>query len=106
MLASLFVERPRLALVISLVITIAGALALFSHSGFQFPDNRAAAGVGDGKLSRCFSRSGGADGGAAHRVAGERRRHMIYMKSTSGNDGYHIRSPCRSRSAPIPTSTR
>ncbi len=38
MISKVFVERPRLAIVISLVLTIAGALALYSMPVAQFPD--------------------------------------------------------------------
>jgi hydrophobic/amphiphilic exporter-1 (mainly G- bacteria), HAE1 family len=38
MISSLFVDRPRLAIVISLVITIAGLIALTAIPVAQFPD--------------------------------------------------------------------
>ena len=38
MISKVFVERPRLAIVISLVLTIAGALALYSLPVSQYPD--------------------------------------------------------------------
>src|SRR5258707_3238101 len=38
MLSSIFVDRPRLAIVIALVTTIAGLLALLSISVAQYPD--------------------------------------------------------------------
>ena len=38
MLSSIFVDRPRLAFVISIVITIAGLIAIFSIPVAQFPD--------------------------------------------------------------------
>ena len=38
MISSVFVDRPRLAIVIALVITIAGALALLQIPVAQFPD--------------------------------------------------------------------
>ena len=38
MLSSIFVDRPRFAIVIAIVTTIAGALALFSISIAQYPD--------------------------------------------------------------------
>ncbi|MBP5534780.1 MAG: efflux RND transporter permease subunit [Alphaproteobacteria bacterium] len=38
MIADVFIKRPRLAIVVSLVITIAGLLALFSLPVEQFPD--------------------------------------------------------------------
>ena len=38
MFSAIFVDRPRLAIVIAVVITIAGALALLSLPLSQFPD--------------------------------------------------------------------
>jgi multidrug efflux pump subunit AcrB len=38
MLSSVFVDRPRLAIVIAIVTTIAGALALYSIPIAQYPD--------------------------------------------------------------------
>ena len=38
MLSSIFIDRPRLAVVISVVITIAGLVALFQIPIAQFPD--------------------------------------------------------------------
>ena len=38
MLSSIFVDRPHLAIVIAVVITIAGALALYSIPLAQYPD--------------------------------------------------------------------
>ena len=38
MISAVFVDRPRLAVVIALVITIAGALALLRIPVAQFPD--------------------------------------------------------------------
>ena len=38
MLSAIFVDRPRLAIVIAIVITIAGALALYTIPLAQYPD--------------------------------------------------------------------
>ncbi|CAO4146605.1 hypothetical protein DHODJN_10895 [Methylorubrum extorquens] len=38
MISSIFVDRPRLAIVIALIITIAGGLALLRIPVAQFPD--------------------------------------------------------------------
>ena len=38
MISSVFVDRPRLAIVIAIIITIAGALALLRIPVAQFPD--------------------------------------------------------------------
>jgi hypothetical protein len=38
MLSAVFVDRPRLAIVVAMVITIAGALALYAIPFAQYPD--------------------------------------------------------------------
>jgi len=42
MLSAIFVDRPRLAIVIAIVITIAGALALLAIPFAQYPDKHLA----------------------------------------------------------------
>src|SRR6185295_7200003 len=59
-ISSVFIRRPRLAFVISTVITLAGVIALGALPVAQFPD-------------------------IVPQVNGVER--MIYMKSTSGGDG-------------------
>ena len=86
MLSGIFIDRPRLAIVISVVITIAGLVALTQIPIAQFPD------IVPPQVSVTASYPGasaavaGLDR-ATDRVAGDRVDRMIYMKSTSGNDG-------------------
>ena len=87
MISALFVDRPRLAFVISIVITIAGLLAMKVIPVSQFPDivppqvqvsarySGASADVVEQTVAQLIeSQVNGVD-------------KMIYMKSTSGNDG-------------------
>ena len=87
MLSAIFVDRPRLAIVIALVTTIAGALALFSIPIAQYPD------IVPPQVS-VTTMYPGANGGVIDatvaqpieaQVVGVDK--MIYMSSTSGNDG-------------------
>ncbi len=87
MISSVFVDRPRLAIVIALVITIAGALALLQIPVAQFPDivppqvtvtanfPGASAEVVETSVAQPLEAQ----------VVGVDK--MLYMKSTSGNDG-------------------
>ncbi len=87
MISALFVDRPRLAIVIAIVITIAGALALLRIPVAQFPDivppqvqvtatyPGASAAVVEASVAQPIEAQ----------VVGVDK--MIYMKSTSGNDG-------------------
>jgi hydrophobe/amphiphile efflux-1 (HAE1) family protein len=86
-LSSIFVDRPRLAIVIAVVTTIAGALALYSIPLAQYPDivppqvtvttfyPGASAAVVDATIAQPIEAQ----------VVGVDK--MIYMKSVSGNDG-------------------
>jgi len=87
MLSSIFVDRPRLAIVIAVVTTIAGALALYSIPLAQYPDivppqvsvttnfPGASASVVDSTIAQPIEAQ----------VVGVDK--MIYMKSVSGDDG-------------------
>src|SRR5882672_2785435 len=87
MLSSIFVDRPRLAIVIALVTTIAGLLALFAIPIAQYPDivppqvsvttmyPGANSAVVDATIAQPIEAQ----------VVGVDK--MIYMKSVSGDDG-------------------
>jgi hydrophobe/amphiphile efflux-1 (HAE1) family protein len=87
MLSSIFVDRPRLAIVIAIVTTIAGALALYAIPVAQYPDivppqvsvttsfPGASAAVVDTTIAQPIEAQ----------VVGVDK--MIYMKSVSGDDG-------------------
>ena len=87
MISAIFVDRPRLAVVIAIVITIAGALAVTQIPVAQFPDivppqvvvaatyPGASADVVESSIAQPIEAQ----------VVGVDK--MIYMKSTSGNDG-------------------
>jgi len=87
MISAIFVDRPRLAVVIAVVITIAGLLALTRIPVAQFPDivppqvqvsavyPGASAAVVEASVAQPIEAQ----------VVGVDK--MVYMKSTSGNDG-------------------
>ena len=87
MLSAIFVDRPRLAIVIAIVTTIAGALALYAIPVAQYPDivppqvsvtttfPGASAAVVDTTIAQPIEAQ----------VVGVDK--MIYMKSVSGDDG-------------------
>jgi hydrophobe/amphiphile efflux-1 (HAE1) family protein len=87
MLSAIFVDRPRLAIVIAVVTTIAGALAYLSMPVAQYPD------IVPPQVSVTTSYPGASgavvDATVAQpieaQVVGVDK--MIYMKSTSGDDG-------------------
>src|ERR1700751_1177801 len=87
MISSVFVDRPRLAIVIAFVITIAGALALLAIPVAQFPDivppQVTVTGVFPGASAEVVESSVAQPLEA--QVVGVDR--ALYMKSTSGNDG-------------------
>ncbi len=87
MISGIFVDRPRLAIVIAFVITIAGALALLQIPVSQFPDivppQVTVTGVFPG-ASADVVESSVAQPLEAQVVGVDR---ALYMKSTSGNDG-------------------
>ena len=87
MLSSIFVDRPRLAIVIAIVTTIAGLVALYSIPLAQYPDivppqvsvttfyPGANSAVVDSTIAQPIEAQ----------IVGVDK--MIYMKSTSGDDG-------------------
>ncbi len=87
MISSVFIDRPRLAIVIAIVTTIAGALAMMRIPVAQFPDivppqvqvtatyPGASAAVVESSVAQPLEAQ----------VVGVDK--MLYMKSTSGNDG-------------------
>src|SRR5579859_5482141 len=87
MLSAIFVDRPRLAIVIAIVTTIAGLLALFSIPIAQYPD------IVPPQVS-VTTRYPGANSGVVDATVAQPIEaqivgvdKMIYMKSTSGDDG-------------------
>ena len=87
MISKVFVDRPRLAIVISLVLTIAGALALYSMPVAQFPDITP-------PVVQVTAAYPGADAETiANTVGGPIEeqvngvKDMIYMSSTSSSSG-------------------
>jgi hydrophobe/amphiphile efflux-1 (HAE1) family protein len=87
MISRIFIARPRLAIVIAIVITIAGLISLYRIPVAQFPDivpprvtvsatyPGASAGVVEASVAQPLEAQ----------IVGVDK--MIYMKSTSGNDG-------------------
>jgi hydrophobe/amphiphile efflux-1 (HAE1) family protein len=87
MISAAFVDRPRLAVVIALVITIAGALALTRIPVAQFPDivpPQTVVSATYPGASAAVVESSVAQPIEAQVVGVDK---MLYMKSTSGNDG-------------------
>ncbi|OKO90156.1 RND transporter [Bradyrhizobium sp. NAS80.1] len=87
MISSVFVDRPRLAIVIAFVITIAGALALLQIPVAQFPDivpPQVTVNANFPGASAEVVESSVAQPLEAQVVGVDK---MLYMKSTSGNDG-------------------
>ncbi|PPQ16981.1 hydrophobe/amphiphile efflux-1 family RND transporter [Bradyrhizobium sp. AC87j1] len=87
MISSVFVDRPRLSMVIAFVITIAGALALTQIPVAQFPDivpPQVTVAANFPGASAEVVESSVAQPLEAQVVGVDR---ALYMKSTSGNDG-------------------
>jgi hydrophobe/amphiphile efflux-1 (HAE1) family protein len=87
MISAVFIRRPRLAMVIAIVTTIAGAIALTRIPVAQFPDivpPRVQVTANYPGASAAVVESTVAQPLEAQVVGVDR---MIYMKSTSGNDG-------------------
>src|ERR1700719_3053482 len=87
MLSAIFVDRPRLAIVIAIVTTIAGAVALFSIPIAQYPD------IVPPQVSVTTIYPGANSAVVESTVAQVIEAQvvgvdkMIYMKSTGGDDG-------------------
>src|SRR5579864_7145425 len=87
MISAIFIRRPRLAMVIAIVITIAGAIALTRIPVAQFPDivpPRVQVTANYPGASASVVEASVAQPLEAQIVGVDK---MIYMKSTSGNDG-------------------
>ena len=106
MISAIFIRRPRLAVVIAIVITLAGAHRHDAHPGRAVPRHRAAARAGDGELSRRLGRGGRGRGRPAARGADRRRRqddlHEVDQRQRRQLQPHRLAS----RSAPIPTPPR
>ena len=74
MLSSVFIDRPRLSLVISIVITLAGLIALTALPIAQFPDIVPPQVQVTARYPGAGADGGRADRGAADRIAGRGRR--------------------------------
>ena len=88
MLSAIFVDRPRLAIVIAIVTTIAGALALYVDPDRPISRHRSAAGLGHHQLIPARQPPSSTRPIAQPieaQVVGVDK--MIYMKSVSGDDG-------------------
>ena len=90
MISSVFINRPRLAIVIAIVVTLAGLLAMIRMPVAQFPDivppqvmvianyPGASAAVVEASVAQPLEAQ----------IVGVDK--MLYMKSTSGNDGSYV----------------
>src|SRR5690348_13528349 len=91
MISAVFIRRPRFAIVIAIVITMAGAIALTRIPVAQFPDivpPRIDVTATYPGASAAVVEAAVAEPIEAQVVGVDK---MIYMKSTSGNDGgYHL----------------
>ncbi|HEY6979379.1 multidrug efflux RND transporter permease subunit [Reyranella sp.] len=87
MISAIFIERPRFAVVIAIVITIAGGIAMTRIPVAQFPDivpPRVQVSANYPGASAAVVEAAVAQPLEAQIVGVDK---MIYMKSTSGNDG-------------------
>src|SRR5712672_2143259 len=90
MISAVFIRRPRLAVVIAIVITLAGAIALMRIPVAQFPDivpPRVQVTASYPGASAAVIEAAVAQPLEAQIVGVDK---MIYMKSTSANDGTYI----------------
>jgi multidrug efflux pump subunit AcrB len=92
LISAIFVDRPRLAIVISILITLAGAIAMLAIPVAQFPD------IVPPQVSVSTSYGGANAEVVEQTVAQVIEREMIgvtrmlYMRSISGNDGSYALS--------------
>src|ERR1700737_2470182 len=90
MISSLFIHRPRLAIVVSVVISLAGLLALGAIPVAQFPD------IVPPQVQVTATYPGASaaavEASVAQIIEGQVNgvERMIYMKSTSGGDGSYL----------------
>ena len=105
-ISAAFIRRPRLAVVIAIVITLAGAIAMLRIPVAQFPDIVPPQRAGHRDLSRRVGRGGRGRDRPAARGADRRRRqddlHEVDQRQRRQLQPHRLAS----RSAPIPTSTR
>ena len=88
MISSVFVDRPRLAIVIAIIITHRRRHRPDAHSGVAISRHRAAAGAGQRDLPRRLGGSGrNHPSPSRSKPRSSASTETIYMKSTSGNDG-------------------
>jgi len=87
MISNLFIDRPRLAIVIAIVMTLAGGLAMMRIPVAQLPDivppQVRVTGIYPGASAEVVEATVGQP--IESKVIGVDK--MLYMKSTSGNDG-------------------
>ena len=78
--SNFFINRPIFASVVSIVVTLAGGIALFTLPIAQYPGDRAADGRSVGVVSRSQRPGHGRYRGRADRAAGQRRReHAVHV---------------------------
>ena len=87
MISAVFVDRPRLAIVIAIVMTLAGALAMLRIPVAQFPDIVPPQVQVTDHVPRRLRRRGRATVAQPLEAQVIGVDKMIYMKSNSGNDG-------------------
>ena len=74
MISSVFIDRPRLAIVIAIVISLGGPVGAHADPGRAAPRYRAAPGRGHGDVPWRVRGGARGDGGAAAGVQDRRRR--------------------------------
>ncbi len=87
MISAVFIHRPRLAIVIAIVITIAGAIAMTRIPVAQLPDIVPPEVIVSTTYPGASAETVEAGIAEPIEAAVNGVDHMIYMKSTSGNDG-------------------